>query len=91
MLLGTILAQLSDETIALETVTGLGDLTLLAHLQNAADDQNQTLGAVITAAVNHFTANADSDQWVQLMSKVNQSDNPGGAALKQMLQMSLPG
>lgn len=90
MLLGTILEQLSDEAFALQTMTDLGDLTLLARLSNAAEEQDLALGAVIRRAVSTFIATADADSWVQLLSTINRSENPGGAALKMMLENSLP-
>jgi hypothetical protein len=91
MLLGGLLNRLSDEAVALELLMDLDDLALLSRVQTAADAHGMTPGEVITSAVNHFTRHADSDRWLQLMTTINQSDNPGGAALKQMLGTELPG
>lgn len=90
MLLGALLDQLSDETFALETVLNLGDLGLLLRVEQAAAQGGLGIGETVTQTVHNFTANADADHWVQLMSVINRADNPGAAALKQMLEIALP-
>lgn len=90
MLLGTLLDQLKDEAFARETVINLGDLGLLLRVEKVATDKDLKFGEAVTHTVHNFTANADADHWVQLMSAVNQADDPGAAALKQMLEVALP-
>ena len=90
MLLGTLLDKLRDETFAVETVINLGDLGLLLRVEKVAADHNLGFGEAVTQTVHNFTANADADQWVQLMSTINRADDPGGAALIQMLNVALP-
>ncbi len=43
MLLGDILARLSDETAAVEKILGSGDLTLLAAVKERAAAEGSTL------------------------------------------------
>jgi hypothetical protein len=90
MLLGTLLDKLNDEAFAVETVLGLGDLGLVARVKNLAAEHGIGFGEVVTRTVHNFTANAGSDHWVQLMGTINRADDPGGAALKQMLEIALP-
>jgi len=90
MLLGTLLDKLRDETFAVETVINLGDLGLLLRVEKVAADHNLGFGEAVTQTVHNFTANADADQWVQLMSTINRADDPGSAALIQMLNVALP-
>lgn len=90
MLLGTVLEKISNEAFALETVVRLGDFTLLSRLRSTAEAHDLTLGQAVTAAINGFNARADADSWLQLMSTINRADDPGGAALKLMLEVSLP-
>jgi hypothetical protein len=90
MLLGTLLERLNDETFAHESVLNLGDLGLLLRVEQAAADEGLKLGEAVTQAVHRFTATADPDHWVQLMGAINQAEDPGSAALKQMLEVALP-
>ncbi|HUS97256.1 MAG TPA: hypothetical protein VMX97_10985 [Hyphomicrobiaceae bacterium] len=90
MLLGSVLDRLSDESFALETLIGLDDLTLLARVKGLAADQDITIGEAIIQTVRRFTANADADHWVGLMSTINRTEDPGQAALRQMLEAALP-
>jgi len=90
MLLGTILERLSDEAFAQESVLNLGDLGLLLRVEQAATDKGLRFGEVVTRAVHEYTANADADHWVQLMGAINKAEDPGSAALKQMLEVALP-
>jgi len=90
MLFGALLDKLNDETLAVETVISLGDLGLLMRVEKLAADNDLGFGEAVTHAVRNFTANADADHWVQLMSTVNRAEDPGAAALKQMLLVTLP-
>lgn len=89
MLLGTVLDRLSDEAVALQTLIGLEDISLLAKLNAVAADHDLTLGQTITRAVNNYTKQADADSWVHLVSVVNRAEDPGREALKLMLEDSL--
>ena len=90
MLLGKLIKELRDESNAVETVIALGDLGLLLRVEKVAADNDLRFGEAVTRAVGQFTAHADADQWTQLMSVINRADDPGSAALKQMLNVALP-
>ncbi len=51
MLLGSIIANLSDETSILETLTSLDDLVLMARLREAAAEAGEPLGCFASAVV----------------------------------------
>ena len=89
MLLGALLEKLNDQAFAVEAVLSLGDLGLLMRVEKMAAENNLDVGEVVSQSVHNFTAHADADQWVQLMSVINRSDDPGGAALKRMLETAL--
>ena len=90
MQFGALLEKLHDETFAVETMINLDDFGLLLRVKKVAADHGLGVGEAITQAVHNFTAIADADHWVQLMSSINQAEDPGGAALKQMLEFALP-
>ena len=56
MLLGSIIANLSDETSVLETLASLDDLVLLARMREAAAASGEPLGSFTSAAVGTFVA-----------------------------------
>ena len=58
MMLGDILARLSDETAAVETILGSGDLTLLAAAKERAASDGLDLGACVTQTVQRYTHEA---------------------------------
>ena len=54
-MLGDILAKLTDETTAVETILGTGDLTLLAAAQEQAAAEGLDLAACVTQTVQRYT------------------------------------
>ena len=89
MLLGDVIARLTDETIVTETLLGLGDLPLLAKLRARADESGVTLGAYAAWAFRTYADNASSEEWTTLMGIIGKSADPGGTCLRRALdQMS---
>ena len=89
MLLGTLIAQLSDEAGALEMLTSLEDPVLLARLRAAADAAGESLGNYALAALGDFVTRADDAAWLSLMAVTSKSDDPGKACLRYMLGTEL--
>ena len=90
MLLGSIIANLSDEDSIADTLAALGDLVLLARMREAAAAAGETLGSFATAAVGTFVACADDTAWLSLMAVTSKSDDPGKACLRYILGTELP-
>ncbi len=89
MLLGTIITSLSDETRIQETLTQMGDLVLLARINDASAAAGEPLGSFATAAVGNFIAHADDEAWLSLMTAASKAADPAAACLKQMLIFSI--
>ncbi len=85
MLLGSIIADLSDEASVLETLTSLDDLVLMARLRDAAAAAGEPLGCFATAVVGSFVARADDATWLSMMAAANKADDPGKACLRYIL------
>ena len=88
MLLGSVITGLQDETVALDTLLALDDLVLLARVQEAADEQSGSAGRV--------RQRGDRPVHQERMMRRGSPDDrclarrdPGGAALKCMLDYSL--
>jgi hypothetical protein len=88
-MLGDILAKLTDDTTAVETILGAGDLTLLAAVQKQAAADGVELAAYVTQTVQRYTNEASDEEWVTLMGLLNRSQDPGSACLKRAFEHAL--
>jgi hypothetical protein len=91
MLLGDILARLSDETAAVEAILRSGDLTLLAAAKERAVGDGLDLGTCVTRIVQRYTHEASDEEWVTLMGMLNRSPNPGATYLKRAFEYAQRG
>lgn len=82
-MLGDLLAQLTDETTALEALVQLGDLTLLETARGKAAAEGLDLASYVTQTVQRYTATASDEEWVTLMGLLNRSPDPGATCLKR--------
>jgi hypothetical protein len=89
MHLGSLISELEDETVALESLLALGDLALAARVRSAAEVEGLSLGEYVAAAVGRFANGADHEQWLSLMSAVGRAPDPGRAGLKCILEYAL--
>jgi hypothetical protein len=87
--LGDLLANLTDETTALETILGAGDLKLLTAVQELAAADGLDLPAYVTQTVQRYTNEASDEEWVMLMGLLNRSQDPGTTCLKRALEHAL--
>jgi uncharacterized protein RhaS with RHS repeats len=89
MQLGALLSRFDDEAVVLETLVALEDLTLMSRVQSAAEQTGTDVGAWASDAVGRFIASADDTQWLGLMTACTNAPDPGLAALKRMLEVTL--
>jgi hypothetical protein len=82
-MLGDMLAQLTDETAALETLMQLGDLALLEAARAKADAEGMDLASCVTQTVQRYAATASDEEWVTLMGLLNRSPDPGATCLRR--------
>lgn len=85
-MLGDILASLTDETTAAETILGTGDLALLAAVRERAATEGAGLGTCVTQTVQRYTAQASDEEWVTLMGMLNRSPDPSTTCLKRAFE-----
>ena len=83
IMLGDLLASLTDEATALETILSAGDLKLLAAAQELAAADGLDLAAFVTQTVQRYTNEASDEEWVTLMGMLNRSPDPGTTCLKR--------
>ena len=90
MLLGSIIANLSDETSILETLASLDDLVLMARMREAAAAAGEPLGCFASGVVGSFVTRADDAAWLSLMAVASKADDPGSACLRYILGTEIP-
>lgn len=88
-MLGDILARLTDETTAVETILGAGDLTLLAAVKEQAATDGLDLGACVVQTVQRYTNEANDEEWVTLIGLMNRTTDPGTICLKRAFEHAL--
>lgn len=86
MLLGDILKTFSDESAATEYLLSLGDIALVARLQELADAEGETLGEFASAAVQRYTAQASEEEWLTLLGQISRSGDPARVCLHRALE-----
>lgn len=81
MLLGDVLARFDDESVAAETIVGLGDLALVARLRQRAEAVGQSLGEYAASTVRCYAANASDEEWITLMGALGRAADPGALCM----------
>jgi hypothetical protein len=84
--LGEILARLTDETTAVETILGAGDLALLSAVKEQATAEGLDLAACVTQTVQRYTHEASDEEWVTLIGLMNRANDPGAICLKRAFE-----
>jgi hypothetical protein len=89
-MLGDLLARLTDETAAVETLLQLGDLTFLETARAKAAAAEIDLASYVTQTVQRYAATASDEEWVTLMGLLNRSPDPGAICLKRAFAYAQP-
>ena len=85
-MLGDLLANLTDETTALETILGAGDLALLTAVREQAALDGVDLAAYVSQTVRRYANEASDEEWITLMGALNRSPDPGATCLKRAFE-----
>lgn len=89
MLLGDIIHNLAQDAGAEETLVSIGDIALLATVKTECEEQGETLAEYASGSVRRFSNLASDDDWLQLMGKLEGTDNPSATCLSAMLHWSV--
>ena len=88
-MLGDLLANLTDETTALETILGAGDLALLTAVREQAAADGVELAAYVSQTVQRYANEASDEEWITLMGALNRSPDPSAICLKRAFEHAL--
>jgi hypothetical protein len=89
MLLGDLLAELSDETAATEAILSVDDLPMLAAIRQQAQVDGLDLPAYVAGTVRRYASEATDEEWITLMGLLNRSPDPGATCLKRAFEHAL--
>jgi len=90
-MLGDLLASLTDEATAVETILGSGDLTLLTAVREQAAVDGVDLAAYVSQTVRRYASEASDEEWITLMGALNRSPDPGATCLARAFEHALRG
>jgi hypothetical protein len=89
MLLGALMTELKDETAAKVTLLSLGDIMLLNEVENARLAHDESLGEYAAGAAQRFAHMASDEDWLKLMTAMEQAESPAATCLATMVRWSL--
>ncbi len=89
MMLGHFLRNLADDAAAEEALFALGDLVLLAAVEEECAVQAEARGEYVAGAVRRFARMAGDGDWLAVMGKLERSDRPAADFLRQTLEWTL--
>jgi hypothetical protein len=85
VLLGDVIADLQEESVAAETILRIGDLALLTELRRRAEESGAALGEYTIWAVRIYADNAPPDEWTTLIGLLERAEDPGATCLNRAL------
>jgi hypothetical protein len=88
-MLGDLLASLTDETTAIETILGAGDMNMLAAVQTKAAADGVELAAFVSQMMQRYMNEASDEEWITLMGLMNCSQDPGATCLVRAFEHAL--
>jgi hypothetical protein len=89
MQLGTLMSRLASEDDAAAALGTLGNIILYAEVQAVGERYDESPGEYVANAARRFAAVAGDEDWLNLMTVMERSDDPARAALERMLRWSL--
>jgi hypothetical protein len=89
MLLGAIMNELRDETVAASALMQLGDVVLVAEVDAARAPHDESIGEYVSGAAQRFARKASDEDWLALMTALERTDNPAVTCLTTMVKWSV--
>ncbi len=89
MLLGALMTELKDEATAKVTLLSLGDIMLLNEVEAARRAHDESLGEYAAGAAQRFAHLASDEDWLKLMTALENAESPAATCLATMVRWSL--
>jgi len=87
--LGQLMDHLEFENNAYAALEALGDIVLFTQVRSMGERYGESPGEYVANAAHRFAAVAGDEDWLNLMTVMERSDDPARAALERMLRWSL--
>ena len=84
-MLGDLLAGLTDEATATETILRSGDLKMLTTAREQAAVEGLNLAAYVSQAVQRYATAASDEEWITLIGLLNRSPDPAMTCLQRAI------
>lgn len=89
MQLGRLISQLENDAQAGAALEAMGDLVLFARVETVGLLHEETPAEYLANAARRYANLASDEDWLGLMTAIEQADNPGRAVLKKILLWAL--
>lgn len=85
MLFSAILRQLSDEARAAAALIDLGDVVLIAQVEDVRIQHGESVGEYVRGATRRFASQALDEDWLRLSTALERSQAPAATCLQAMV------
>lgn len=89
-MLGRLIASLDEPGVSERLVSALEAPALQSRLDSAAAADGRAPSEVVASAVRGFLDTASDEEWLQLVGIMGRATDPGLAAMRAILERSLP-
>jgi hypothetical protein len=89
-MLGHIIDGLTDATTAEAVASAVATPEILVRITAVAEASAVPAGAVIAAKVRHVVEHGGEDIWLDLLSQMSGSPQPGAATVERVLAYAFP-
>lgn len=89
-MLGDILGRLADDAAAADILTAIARPEILERIERIAEAEGETLGALVASRVRHLIDHGGEEVWLDLLSVMSGSPQPGAAAVERVLSRTFP-
>jgi hypothetical protein len=89
MLLGQVMRDLQDEARAASTLMALGDIVLVAQVDAARLEHEESVGEYVAGATQRFARLASDEDWLRLTTALERTDAPAEACIRTMVRWDI--
>lgn len=89
MMLGDLLARITDDATAAKIILDVGDLPMLNAMRECAGAEGLDLAAYSRGVVRRYALEASDEEWSTMIGLISRSDDPGTACLKRAFSKAL--
>ncbi len=89
MHLGALMGHMAIEDDAVHALEALSNLVLFAEVEAMGSRYGESAGEYVANATRRFAAQGSDEDWLNLMTVMERSDDPAHAALERMIRWAI--